>query len=190
MLAAQTFRSRADDVLAFAHAVSSSGLSKEHVSWGYDLAIIRLYGYFEALMLESLTCAVNNDTATIAAKTGLAFPKHLSDEVCEYLIVGTGYFDFKGRDGLISVLKKFVPDTHYLITVVKKPQYKTPLERMAALRNFAAHGSKVARKAAKDAVGAQKFGSAGAWLKVSGRLPSIVDPLKLLADDVEAAAPY
>lgn len=188
--AAQTFRSRADDVLAFAQAMSSSGLGKEHVSWGYDLAIIRLYGHFEALMLEALTCAVNNDTTTISETTRLAFPKHLTDEVCEYLIIGTGYFDFKGREGLCQVIQKFVPKTHYLVTVVKKAQYKTPLEQTAALRNFAAHGSTVARRAAKNAVGAQKFGSAGAWLKVPGRLASIVDPLKRLADDIEAAAPY
>lgn len=199
-LAAQTFRKRADEVLAFAQAVSNSSLSAEHVSWGYDLAIIRLYGYFEALMLEVLTCAINNDTGTITETTGVAFPKHLTDEVCEYLIVGTGYFDFKGREGLVRVLKKFVPDTpakpgtpantHYLITVVKTPQYKAPLEQMAALRNLAAHGSKAARKAAMDAISAKQLGSAGAWLKVQDRLAGIVDPLKRLAADIEAAAPY
>jgi hypothetical protein len=63
--------------------------------------------------------------------------------------------------------------------------HKTPLTRMATLRNLAAHGSAVSRKAAKDAVGADRLGSAGAWLKVSGRLTGIVDPLKRLADDMQ-----
>ena len=43
---------------------------------------------------------------------------------------------------------------------------------------------------AMEAVGAKKFGSAGAWLKVQGRLAGIVTPLKHLADDIETAAPY
>lgn len=198
--AARTFKTSADGVVAFADAILDAGLSAEHVSWGHDLAIIRLYSHFEKLMLEALTCAVNNDTTTISQTTGLKFPKHLSDEVCEYLIVGTRYFDFKGRDGLLRELRRFVPAVrskkgaparqHYLITVVGKAQYKKPLERLVVLRNFAAHESKVGRKAAMGVLGASGFGSAGAWLKVSGRLDAIVDPLKRLADDIEKAAPY
>jgi hypothetical protein len=189
-LAAQAFRKNADEVVLFAQAISIAGLSKQHVTWGHELAIIRLYREFETLMLEALVAAINNDTATISARAGLSFPKHLTDEVCEYLIVGTGYFDFKGRDGLVSVLKKYVPDTHYLVVAVKKAKYKTALERLTALRNFAAHGSAVSKSGAMTAVGAKRLATAGAWLKVSGRLQQIVDPLKELADDIEAAAPY
>lgn len=189
-LAARTFRSRADDVSVFARAVATSGLSKQHVSWSIDFAIIRLYRDFENLMLEALVAAVNNDTTTISACTGRSFPKHLTDEVCEYLIVGSGYFDFKGRDGLVKVIRQYVPESHYLVGVVKKPKYKGPLEQLSALRNFAAHGSTAAKSAAMSAVGAQRLASAGAWLKVSGRLDGIIDALKKLADDIEAVAPY
>jgi hypothetical protein len=188
--AAQTFTTQADDVLAFAAAVCASGLSKEHVSWAHDLAIIRLYRDFENLMLTALVVAINNDTKTISSRTGLAFPKHLSDEVCEYLIVGTRYFDFKGREGLIREIQKFVPPAHYLVPILKKQIYRVPLDRMCALRNFAAHGSSVARKSAMSAVGVRRMSSAGAWLKGKGRLAAIVDPLKALAAEIEAAAPF
>jgi hypothetical protein len=33
--------------------------------------------------------------------------------------VGTGYFDFKGRDGLIQLVESFVPDNHHLVAIIK-----------------------------------------------------------------------
>jgi hypothetical protein len=86
--------------------------------------------------------AINNNTVTLATKTGFGFPKHLTDEVCEFLIVGNGYFEFKGRSGLISKLKEYVPDDHYLVKIAKKPKYKDTLDQLYSLRNFAAHESK------------------------------------------------
>ena len=121
-------------------------------------------------MLEALVAAINNDTSTITATVGRQFPKHLTDEVCEFLIVGNGYFDFKGRDGLISLLKHFVPATHYLVVDVKKDTYKIAIQRLTTLRNLAAHESAPARKAAREATGAERLGSAGAWLKIGTRL--------------------
>jgi hypothetical protein len=40
------------------------------------------------------------------------------------------------------------------------------------------------------ATGASALSTSGAWLKIGDRLNRIVDPLKQLADDIEAAAPY
>jgi cupin superfamily acireductone dioxygenase involved in methionine salvage len=187
--AAQTFRSSADNITKFIEDVST-GQTDAHVTWIHDHAIIMLYREFESLMLDCLVGAINNDSSTVSSTTGIQFPKHMTDEVCEYLITGTGYFDFKGRDGLIKTLKKFVPDTHYLITNVKQTKYKETLERLSTLRNFAAHESAVSKKAAATAVGATKMRASGAWLKVENRISTIITKLKELADDIEAAAPY
>jgi hypothetical protein len=149
-----------------------------------------LYREFESLMLDCLIGAINNDSTTVSSTTGIEFPKHMTDEVCEYLITGTGYFDFKGRDGLIKTLKKFVPATHYLVGEVKRLKYKDALERLSALRNYAAHESAVSKRTAASAVGAQRMSSSGAWLKVQGRITTIIDKLKELAEEIEAAAPY
>lgn len=188
-LAAKAFRERVDEVAAFLDEVEDAPLSDKHISWAYDFAIIQVYREFERLMLEALVAAINNDTKTISDTVGMTFPKHLTDEVCQYLIVGQGYFDFRGRDGLIRVVCKFVPKTHYLVKNLKKPAYKTPLERLAALRNFAAHGSAPARLAAKSAVGAKRFSSSGAWLKVGVRYDAVIDPLLQLSKDIAGSAP-
>lgn len=88
---ANEFKAEADKILAFLTA--SAGLGDEHVSWCHDLAIIRLYRAFESLMLDTLVGALNNDTSTLSTRTGFSFPKHLTDEVCRFLVTGRGYFD-------------------------------------------------------------------------------------------------
>lgn len=116
-------------------------------------------------MLEVLTGAINNDTEVLSLNTGIRFPKHLTDEVCEFLIQGTGYFDFHGRGGLIKTLQQYVPKTHYLVGILKKPKYRASLDRLTALRNYAAHDSARARSGALKAVGNKKMASPGSWLK-------------------------
>ena len=186
---ASDFLDRCDEIVAFLDETSRP-LSVQHYSWAHEYAIIRLYRGFENLMLQALVGAVNNDTSTVSTRTGVAFPKHLTDEVCEYLIVGTGYFDFKGRDGLVKKLKEYVPADHYLPGIVKKPKYRDALEKLSAFRNYAAHGSAVSKRTAKAAAGAQRLPSAGAWLKKQNRLRKIVARLRDLAGEIDGQAPY
>ncbi|MFN4019135.1 MAG: hypothetical protein ACK4IC_01305 [Erythrobacter sp.] len=172
------------------YTTATNTLSDEHVSWCHDQAIIRLYRAFENLMLSCLICAINNDTNLLSRNTGISFPKHLTDEVCEYIINGEGYFDFRGRDGLIKTLKRYVSQEHYLLKAVSKEEYRVSLEQLSALRNFAAHDSYPSKKSALHATGQKKMGSAGSWLKRHGRLGAICDDLKKLSDAIHDAAPY
>lgn len=187
---ARWFIGNTNAVTSFLNETTKTGISDEHISWCYDHAVIRLYRYFEGLVLWSLVGSINNDTSTISAKTGFDFPKHLTDEVCFYLVTGPGYFDFRGRNGLISTLKKYLPDDHYLIEIVKKLKYKGHIERLCALRNYAAHESPQSKRAALIAVDQQKMGSAGSWLKCRGRFAELSEGLTELATEIENQAPY
>jgi len=186
---AQVFRAAANDITTFLTA-ASVGQTDQHVSWLHNYGIIRLYREFESMVLDALVGAINNDTATVSGTTGINFPKHLTDEVCEFLITGSGYFDFKGRSGLIKTLKGFVPANHYLVDTIKRKTYEDALERLSALRNFAAHESAPSKRAALKAIGGKRIESSGAWLKRGGRFQTIVDRLKALAAEIENAAPY
>ncbi len=168
----------------------TSGLKEEYHDWCTDYAIIRLYREFENLMLDALAGAINNDAATISTTVGVDFPKHMNEDVCRYLIIGTGYFDFRGRDGLIKIAKDYVPDTHYLIGILKAAQFKDALEQLSALRNLAAHDSDRAKDAAREAIGGEKIGSAGSWLRKQDRLKALCESLKDLAAEIETKAPY
>jgi hypothetical protein len=187
-LAADVFRDNVTEIQKF--FAGTDGLNEENKSWCADYAIIRLYLEFEVLMLKAIVGAINSDTDTLFQSSGIKFPKHLSEDVCTYLVVGNGYFDFKGREGLLKTLKKFVPKTHYLYKIIKSSKYKDALEQLSALRNFAAHGSRSAKKFALTATKATKIGSAGSWLRVQGRFEALLTLLTDLAKKIKHAAPY
>lgn len=183
------FAEKADSLLEYVDEAQSK-LGDAHISWCYEYAVIRLYREFENVMLEALTGAINNDTSTISETVGIEFPAHLTDELCEYLIVRNGYFDFKGRDGLIKILKQYVPEDHYLVTIIKKPKYKDALEHLAALRNYAAHDSYQSKTTAKKVTGFERMSACGSWLKRQGRFNWLVGILKSIADEIQEQAPY
>src|SRR5688500_17021083 len=95
------FKKQASAITSFI-ASARQTMTDQHQSWVHEYGIIRLYREFESMMLDALVGAINNNTETISERTGISFPTHLTDEICEYLIIGNGYFDFKGRDGLIK----------------------------------------------------------------------------------------
>lgn len=187
--AAKRFISYANQISAFL-TQTRPYLTQDGASWVHEYAVIRLYREFEALVLGALVGAINNDTSTLSARAGIQFPKHLTDEVCEYVVIGDGFFDFKGRSGLIAKFKEFVPPNHYLVEIVKKSKYQASLEQLSALRNFAAHRSGVSKARAKETVGTLRIGSSGAWLKSGRRWKDLVGMLKQLASEIEDRAPY
>lgn len=187
--AASDFKSEIVELSNFLSDLAHRIVTEKSMTWAYEYAVIRLHREFENLMLNCLVAGINNDTTVLSSTTGIQFPKHLTDEICEYLVIGGGYFDFKGRDGLIATLKKFVPADHYLVSKVKDRRYKDSLNKLSALRNFAAHDSAVAKRTATKQAGVTRLASSGAWLKKRGRFETLCDDLKRLADEIAAAAP-
>lgn len=182
------FREKVKEVRDFIAATAH--LKKSQVSSCHDQAVIMLYRAFENLMLSCLICSINNDAKQIYQVTGIKFPEHLRQDVCEYIIVGEGYFDFKGRDNLIKILKRYVSDEYYLLVAVRDDQWRETLEQLSALRNFAAHNSSISKKKALKAVNQQRMGSAGSWLKKRDRLETMCGALDNLANTIHNAAPY
>ena len=188
-LCAQEFRRDAKELLRFCMSAEKA-LLDAHVSLVYDGAVIKLYAAFERMMIGALTGAINNDTSQLSNTTSVQFPKHLTDEVCEYIIIGNGYFNFRGRDGLIGEVRKYVPGSHYLVQAVRDSRYKTSLEQLSALRNYAAHYSMASKQIALKSIGQKKMGSAGSWLKRQDRFPNLVQSLLELSRRIEKCAPY
>ena len=188
-LCAQDFRRDVNELLEFCGAAKKS-LTASHVSLVYDGAVIRLYAAFEQMMMGALIGAINNDTSQLSATANIQFPKHLTDEVCEYIIIGNGYFNFKGRDGPIGEVRKYVPESHYLVRVIRHGQYRTSLDQLCALRNYAAHSSEASKKIALRATNQAKMASAGSWLKRQDRFQNLVKDLLNLSEELERLAPY
>jgi len=188
--AANDFIARATELENYCAKVDGlSGLADREKSWAFEGALIKLDAAFERMILHALVGAINNKTSLLSTTTGVTFPRHLTDEVCEFVVTGGGYFDFKGRAGLISVLKKFLPETHYVVVAAKDPAHKEVLDRVFAMRNYAAHESARSKRLARVAAG-KNFSSAGSWLKRRNRFSRISAGLRLLAEAIEDAAPY
>lgn len=191
---AASFLKSLDRLDEYVDEVEASGLGDQAKTWAYEAALIKLYVAFEKLMLRGLVACINNRTeATISTKTGIKFPKHLSDPVCEYLIIGDGYFDFRGYSGLIRVLKTYLPDSHWLIATVKDSLGHEVVDRLVALRNYAAHESEKSKATVKQAVGNSKMASsAGAWLKreKGRRIKRMTADLRELGVAIDGRAPY
>lgn len=191
---AEKFSASVDKILNFTELVTADEtLVDDHESWCFDHAIIRLCREFENFMLHCLIGLINNDSSTLSSKTGIEFPQHMKVEICEYLVRGDGYFDFKGRSGLIKKIKQFVPSKpeNWFLKIVKKCEYKNSLDRLIALRNFAAHNSPHAKKSALEYTGQQNMSSSGAWLKISdprqtdgNRFTKICESLKRMAKEI------
>lgn len=186
---ATQFLSSVDEIVAFAHD-ASDGLSKTHESWVYDYAVIRLFRAFEHLMLISIAGSINSDSRALSDALGVEFPKHIQYSVCEYIVTNGRYFDFRGRDGLIKQLTRYLGSDHWLTEIIKQHGYKEPLTRLIALRNFAAHDSEQARSSVKSALGVARLRSSGSWLKTQGRLMALAQKLKQLGEEIEHRAPY
>ncbi|MCD0445910.1 hypothetical protein LO763_20065 [Glycomyces sp. A-F 0318] len=184
-----------DDAEAFVDAAAASDLRthKQHMSYVYDAAILKAWVAFERFMLTCLTAAINHDSKAISVKIGIEFPVNLNKPVCEYLITGGGFFDFKGFGGLVDKTKKFLPNDHWLPRTLKREKegtsvYQGQIDRFAAVRNFAAHESPQSKKRFREVTGQERMPTAGSWLKVGSRFTDITTTLRELAKDLEREA--
>ena len=173
----EKFKDAVGAITRFVKRVDTRLISKSDRSWLYDYAIIRLYREFEVFVLSVLVTEINRDTSLLSDSEEVRFPKHLNDEVCEYIIVGgRNYFGFSGISELVGKLNKFLPEGHSLVKAVGED--RQTLEKLLALRNFAAHNSKHSKRKALDTVrpkgpkpakGAKqkqkRLASAGSYLK-------------------------
>lgn len=168
----------------------SKGVSDSHISWLYEHAIIRLYREFEQMLLECLVAGLNHDNTHLSQTNNLSLPKHLTDELCEYLIKGNRYFDFKGRKDIQKKCKRFLGDSHFLTDIFSETIHDRSLRKLIALRNFAAHDSSQSKKAALGACGLTRMGSSGSYLKKQNRLKLIIDDLIVLANKINEKASF
>lgn len=182
------FRTSCDEILHFVIRMSTDA-SKKDSTWLHEYAILRLYRSFEDFIAWVLVGCLNQNSQTLSDQTGIAFPKHLSVPVCRYLMTGGGYFDFRGRDGLIRTSKRLLGADHDIVAIVRHKDYVDSLDKLCALRNFAAHGSEHAKAQAKRTT-QTNMSSAGAWLKSDNRLRKIAEDLNDLARSIEEAARF
>ncbi|MCB1274827.1 MAG: hypothetical protein KDB25_10635 [Leucobacter sp.] len=189
-LAATKAIERLLDTEKFVAEVTNAGLSKDALSRAHNVAIIESAITLERLVLDCLVVAINNDVSVIRTESQVNFPAHLQDDVVEYIIVGNGYFDFRGgKSGIVKAVKQYLVDSHWVTQAVKRLD-ASQIDRLIALRNWAAHESPQSARKAKAAVNQVRARSAGSWAKVDGRIFEITAAVRAFALDIQHSAPY
>lgn len=158
---------------------------KKYLSNCYEYAAIDLYKNFEHFILRVLIACLNHDHSHIEELYGIQLGKHINYDVCEFLVTKGGFFDFKGRSGLIQLLGDTIGKDHEVVAKVKNTNYTKALNRLYTIRNYAAHNSKQSKIKARDAFGLTQIGSAGSCLKAQERLDEMIDSLVDLANEIK-----
>lgn len=158
----------------------------------FGFAVIWIYREFEKYILALLVHALNANTQHLATRINAKVPRHLTAELCEYLILGDNYFNFRAEGDLRAQVRKFVPDSHYLYVSLDKKTNRVTIDRLIAMRNFAAHQSKKSKERAKKAYSCKRMASAGAFLKKSSgkRMEDLLFGITELALEIAARSPY
>ncbi|MEA4898474.1 MAG: hypothetical protein VB115_09535 [Christensenellaceae bacterium] len=159
---------------------------KLFLSYGYENAVIMLYKSFERFVLRTMIACLNRDHSHCECKYSIKLGKHINDDVCEFLITKGGFFDFKGRSGLNKVLNDIIGTNHNIAKVFKSTAYKSTIDQLCAIRNYAAHNSAQSKQAAMETLGLRRISSAGSCLKTQHRFESLTISLTSLADTIKA----
>jgi len=186
----RNFHLAIDEQQDFVELALAARMTDRHVSLIYEMSLIKIVSAVELLVLDSMITVINRDAAAVRRRHGIRVPLHMTNDMCEFLIVRNGYFSFSNRETMLTRVNEFFLRDHWLAVTLRASSNKDSFDRMMALRHFAAHGSEYSRHKAKEATGAQRLASAGAWLRSGRRFPSLLKSVRDIAVALEAAAPY
>lgn len=159
-----------------------------YLEYSYEHAIIMLYKAFENFNLRVIISCLNHDHSHVEQQFGINLGSHINDDVCEFLVTKGGFFDFKGRDGLIRIYRDLISGSHVVSKILKKDVYRKTINQLCAIRNYSAHNSKKSKETAKKEFEVTRISNAGKCLKQNKRFENIMAGLIALANDIKANA--
>lgn len=159
----------------------------QYLSNSYEYAIIALYKAFEIFAYKIIVGCINHDNTQVEKYYGVSFGKHISDDMCDFILTKGGYFDFHQRSDLIKQCKQHIGNTYGIVDILKKEEYQQPLDELSAFRNFAAHSSRQSKEKVKELLQIKRIKSIGSYLKRQNRFEDIANKLCKLATEIVAA---
>ncbi len=108
-----------------------------------DLAesvLLRLCAHWEAFIDEHLVDCINRDHSKLSDFFGVSIPKHPSKDLCQALLYGDGYRDFRSFGDLKGFSKKVLPDNSNPFLQVSAANAKK-IDEVYKIRNYLSHYS-------------------------------------------------
>ena len=151
--------------------------------WCYEMLAVSPVTAWSDFTEDIFYMSLNRDSSAFSKRLGLTLPKNLTLPMCEALFTTRGFLDFRSVGDLRGTARKFLGDSNPFATI-SSPTGQA-IDRLAAVRNYIVHGSRVARAAYRmvlEQAGLKNLVAPGRFLaaKESGhktRLAAYIDAL-------------
>jgi hypothetical protein len=156
-----------------------------------ESVLLRLCAHWERFVDEHLVDCVNCDHSKLNDYLGVTIPRHPSRSLCQAVLFGGGYKDFKNFGDLKGFTKKVLPDESNPFLVISVA-HGTKIDEVFKIRNYLAHYSAAARRALdrmyEQSYGIQRFQEPGRFLLANGgrRLWAYFDAFTSVSTDMRA----
>jgi hypothetical protein len=120
-----------------AERVVSSPEEKRDVA---ESVLLRLCAHWEAFIDEHLIDCVNRDPSRLSEFFGATIPKNPSKGLCQALLIGENYWDFRSFGDLKGYSRKILPDESNPFLQVSTANTKK-IDQVYKIRNYLSHYS-------------------------------------------------
>jgi hypothetical protein len=156
-----------------------------------ESVLLRLCANWERFVDEHLVDCVNVDHSQLNEFLGVTIPRHPSRNVCQAILFGGAYKDFRSFGDLKGFTKKVLPDDSNPFLAVSTTHVQK-MDEAFKIRNYLAHYSAASRRALdrlyKDAHKLERFEEPGRFLLANKarRLWSYFDAFAGASADMKA----
>lgn len=156
-----------------------------------ESVLLRLCAHWERFVDEHLVDCVNVDHSQLNEFLGVTIPRHPSRNVCQAILFGGKYRDFRSFRELKGFTKKVLPNVSNPFLRVTKANSKK-IDEVFMIRNYLAHYSSAARRALdrlyKNVYNLQRFQEPGRFLLANNgrRLWSYFDAFEGASTNMKA----
>jgi hypothetical protein len=156
-----------------------------------ESVLLRVCAHWERFVDEHLVDCVNVDHSQLDEFLGVSIPRHPSRNVCQAVLFGGGYRDFRSFGDLKGFAKKVLPDASNPFLEVTTTDTRK-IDEVFKIRNYLAHYSAAARRALdrvyKDQYNMRRFQEPGRFLLAANgkRLWSYFDAFENASEKMKA----
>jgi len=108
--------------------------------------VIRLCAIWEAFVDDEMIACLNIDSSKCKEELQLRLPKHLSKDLCEAILVGHGYMDFKSVGDIRNFAGRVLPDDVNPFKKIRTNPTAKRIDELYVMRNYLSHYSSKSRR--------------------------------------------
>lgn len=130
------------DKIINAQSVISTAQEKRDMA---ESVMLRLCAHWEYFVDEHLVDCVNCDNSKMSEFLGASIPSNPSKSLCQALIFGDSYRDFRSFGDLKGFTKRILPDNSNPFLEIK-PGHSEKIDELYKIRNYLSHYSGKAKR--------------------------------------------